>query len=33
MYTAYKAGRLATDPSLGWYRGEIGFFDFYIVRR
>jgi hypothetical protein len=19
------------DPSLGWYQGEIGFFDFYII--
>ena len=31
MYRAYKQGRLATDPSLGWYQGEIGFFDFYII--
>jgi hypothetical protein len=31
MYLAYKAGRLEKDPSEGWYRGEIGFFDYYIV--
>ncbi|CAB9497323.1 cyclase soluble subunit alpha-3 [Seminavis robusta] len=31
MYKAYKAGRLEKDPSVGWYRGEIGFFDFYII--
>jgi hypothetical protein len=24
-------GRVATDPSLTWYDGEIGFFDFYII--
>lgn len=30
-YGAYKAGRAATDPSVGWYKGEIGFFDFYII--
>lgn len=24
-------GRSATDPSLNWYKGEIGFFDFYII--
>jgi hypothetical protein len=31
MYKAYKAGRLDWDPSVGWYQGEIGFFDFYII--
>ena len=31
MYSAYKAGRAATDPSEGWYKGEIGFFDFYVI--
>ncbi|CAB9528997.1 Receptor-type guanylate cyclase gcy [Seminavis robusta] len=31
MYKAYKAGRLEKDPSEGWYRGELGFFDFYII--
>lgn len=30
-YKAYKEGRAATDPSIGWYKGEIGFFDFYII--
>ena len=30
-YGAYKAGRADTDPSIGWYKGEIGFFDFYII--
>jgi hypothetical protein len=24
-------GRAETDPSLNWYQGEIGFFDFYII--
>ena len=31
MYTAYKEGRSDTDPSLTWYRGEIGFFDHYVI--
>lgn len=31
MYAAYKAGRAAKDPSIGWYEGELGFFDFYII--
>ena len=31
MYKAYKAGRLEKDPSEGWYKGEMGFFDFYII--
>ena len=30
-YQAYKDGRAATDPSENWYKGELGFFDFYIV--
>ena len=31
-YAAYKAGRGGDkDPSEGWYKGEIGFFDFYII--
>ena len=25
------AGRADTDPSTNWYKGEIGFFDFYII--
>ena len=28
---AFKAGRADTDPSINWYVGEIGFFDFYII--
>ena len=27
----YLSGRLEKDPSIGWYEGEIGFFDFYII--
>ena len=30
LYKAYKEGRAETDPSIGWYKGEIGFFDFYM---
>ncbi|CAB9512833.1 Receptor-type guanylate cyclase gcy [Seminavis robusta] len=30
-YQAYKSGRSAADPSTFWYKGEIGFFDFYII--
>ena len=30
-YGAYKAGRAETDPSINWYKGEIGFLDFYII--
>jgi hypothetical protein len=31
IYGAYKQGRLEKDPSEGWYEGEKGFFDFYII--
>ena len=31
MYTAYKNGRSEKDPSVGWYEGEIWFFDNYVV--
>lgn len=31
MYKAYKEGRSSTDPSEFWYKGEIGFFDFYVI--
>lgn len=31
MYKAYLNGRIDTDPAAGWYKGEIGFFDFYII--
>lgn len=30
-YKAWQEGRAETDPSLNWYKGEIGFFDFYII--
>jgi hypothetical protein len=30
-YGAYKAGRAGSDPSVNWYKGEIGFFDFYVI--
>jgi hypothetical protein len=28
---AYNQGHAATHPAEGWYKGEIGFFDFYII--
>lgn len=28
---AYEAGRSKENPADGWYRGELGFFDFYII--
>ena len=31
MHKAYKEGRSTNDPSINWYKGEIGFFDFYII--
>jgi hypothetical protein len=31
MWRAYKAGRAETNPADSWYRGELGFFDFYII--
>ena len=31
MYTAYQNGRSENDPSEGWYKGELGFYDFYII--
>lgn len=31
MYRAYKEGRADKDPSEGWYKGEIWFFDNYII--
>lgn len=30
-YDAYVQGRAETDPGETWYRGELGFFDFYII--
>jgi len=33
LYSTYKNGRASKniDPSIGWYKGEIGFFDFYVI--
>ncbi|GKY95746.1 hypothetical protein MPSEU_000535400 [Mayamaea pseudoterrestris] len=31
QFKAWKDGRSQTDPTHGWYQGEIGFFDFYII--
>ena len=31
MYTAYTSGRAEKDPSIGWYDGELWFFDNYII--
>lgn len=31
MYKAYREGRAEKDPAEFWYKGEIGFFDFYII--
>ena len=31
MYVAYVQGRSSQDPTVDWYKGEIGFFDFYII--
>ena len=30
-YNAYKEGRAETNPLDGWYKGEMGFYDFYIM--
>ena len=31
MYGAYKTGRADKDPSEFWFRGELGFYDYYII--
>jgi class 3 adenylate cyclase len=31
MYVAFEQGRSATDPSAGWYKGELWFFDNYVI--
>ena len=31
LMKAYLEGRSETNPADGWYKGEIGFFDFYII--
>ena len=30
-YKAYRDGRAEKNPADGWYEGEIGFYDFYII--
>eukprot|EP00980_Cylindrotheca_fusiformis_P010486 scaffold2324_cov116-Cylindrotheca_fusiformis.AAC.13 len=30
-YGAFQQGRADSDPSEDWYKGEIGFFDFYVI--
>ena len=32
VYMAYREGRSDKDPSEGWFKGELGFFDHYVVR-
>eukprot|EP00546_Thalassionema_frauenfeldii_P002163 CAMPEP_0178933288 /NCGR_PEP_ID=MMETSP0786-20121207/23175_1 /TAXON_ID=186022 /ORGANISM="Thalassionema frauenfeldii, Strain CCMP 1798" /LENGTH=1147 /DNA_ID=CAMNT_0020610845 /DNA_START=214 /DNA_END=3662 /DNA_ORIENTATION=+ len=31
LYRAYKSGRADTDPTIGWYEGQIKFFDGYVI--
>eukprot|EP00934_Nitzschia_sp_Nitz4_P003177 Nitzschia sp. Nitz4//scaffold52_size167869//51633//56242//NITZ4_002269-RA/size167869-snap-gene-0.210-mRNA-1//1//CDS//3329554014//3167//frame0 len=31
MYRAFEDGRSTNDPSKGWYKGELGFFDNYVI--
>ena len=31
MAKAYQEGRIAADPSVGWFHGELWFFDNYII--
>jgi hypothetical protein len=31
MYRAFHDGRTETDPALGWYKGELWFFDNYVI--
>jgi hypothetical protein len=31
LYKSNKEGRPATDPTEYWYKGDLGFFDFYII--
>jgi len=31
MWAAYESGRAENDPSLGWYKGELWFFDNYVI--
>lgn len=31
MFKAYSAGRMGVDPSTFWYKGELSFFDNYVI--
>lgn len=31
MYTAFQRNRTEKDPSVNWFKGELDFFDFYII--
>jgi class 3 adenylate cyclase len=31
LYRAFQEGRAEKDPSENWYKGELGFFEFYII--
>jgi 3'5'-cyclic nucleotide phosphodiesterase len=31
MFKAWKEGRADRNPAESWYKGELGFFDFYII--
>lgn len=31
MHAAFREGRMAVDPGTFWYKGELGFFDNYII--
>ena len=31
MYLSYQSGRTESDPSEGWYKGELWFFDNYVI--
>jgi 3'5'-cyclic nucleotide phosphodiesterase len=31
MQLSFKSGRTETDPAIGWYKGELWFFDNYII--
>jgi hypothetical protein len=31
MYAAYKAGRADKNPLIGWFKGELWFFDNYVI--
>jgi hypothetical protein len=31
LLLAFRAGRMGADPTTFWYKGELGFFDNYII--